>query len=62
MLLVGFLALDSAPAGIDAVWVMAAAAIGALGGMFGVNLQKTKLLESIKFETILLKICYTGFI
>lgn len=40
VLLVGFLALDSAPAGIDAVWVMAAAAIGALGGMFGVNLQK----------------------
>lgn len=24
--------------------------------------KKTKLLESIKFETILLKICYTGFI
>ncbi|AIQ20038.1 hypothetical protein H70357_27490 [Paenibacillus sp. FSL H7-0357] len=40
VLLVGFLALDSAPAGIDALWVMAAAAIGALGGMFGVNLQK----------------------
>ncbi|WP_342436896.1 TIGR04086 family membrane protein [Paenibacillus sp. FSL L8-0436] len=40
VLLVGFLALDSAPAGIDAVWVIAAAAIGALGGMFGVNLQK----------------------
>ncbi|MEK4060273.1 MULTISPECIES: TIGR04086 family membrane protein [Paenibacillus] len=40
VLLVGFLALDSAPAGIDALWVIAAAAIGALGGMFGVNLQK----------------------
>ncbi len=40
VLLVGFLALDSSPAGIDGLWVLAAAAIGALGGIFGVNLQK----------------------
>lgn len=36
-----FLALDSAPSGVDLLWVLAAAAIGALGGMFGVNLQKS---------------------
>ncbi|MNI22083.1 hypothetical protein D3C73_756290 [compost metagenome] len=41
VLLVGFLALDSSPAGIDGLWVLAAAAIGALGGIFGVNLQKS---------------------
>ncbi|WP_042201015.1 TIGR04086 family membrane protein [Paenibacillus camerounensis] len=41
VLLVGFLALDSSPAGIDGLWVLAAAAISALGGIFGVNLQKT---------------------
>ncbi|WP_342562551.1 TIGR04086 family membrane protein [Paenibacillus sp. FSL R7-0345] len=40
VLLVGFLALDSSPAGIDGLWVLTAAAIGALGGIFGVNLQK----------------------
>lgn len=41
ILLVGFLALDSAVAGADLLWIMAAAVIGALGGMFGVNLQKS---------------------
>lgn len=41
VLLVGFLALDSAPSGIDVLWILAAGAIGALGGMFGVNLQKS---------------------
>lgn len=41
ILLIGFLALDSAPAGVDLLWVLAAAVIGALGGMFGVNLQKS---------------------
>ena len=41
VLLIGFLALDSAPSGVDLLWVLAAAAIGALGGMFGVNLQKS---------------------
>lgn len=41
VLLVGFLALDSSPAGIDALWVLAAGAIGSLGGVFGVNLQKS---------------------
>ncbi|WP_410514357.1 TIGR04086 family membrane protein [Paenibacillus sp. BR2-3] len=40
ILLIGFLALDSALSGADLLWVMAAAALGALGGMFGVNLQK----------------------
>ncbi|SET69378.1 TIGR04086 family membrane protein [Paenibacillus sp. NFR01] len=40
VLLVGFLALDSSPAGMDLLWVLAAAGISALGGMFGVNLQK----------------------
>jgi len=39
--LVGFLALDSTLSGIDLLWVIAAASIGAIGGMFGVNLQKT---------------------
>ncbi|WP_150266588.1 TIGR04086 family membrane protein [Paenibacillus tepidiphilus] len=41
VLLIGFLALDSSPSGMDTLWVLAAAAIGALGGMFGVNLQKS---------------------
>lgn len=41
VLLVGFLALDSSPAGMDLLWVLAAAGISALGGMFGVNLQKS---------------------
>lgn len=41
VLLVGFLALDSAPSSIDLLWILAATAIGALGGMFGVNLQKS---------------------
>ncbi|MCL6602550.1 MAG: TIGR04086 family membrane protein [Paenibacillus sp.] len=41
ILLVGFLALDSAMAGTDFLWIVAAACIGALGGMFGVNLQKS---------------------
>ncbi|MEK4326757.1 TIGR04086 family membrane protein [Paenibacillus sp. FSL R7-0312] len=41
VLLIGFLALDSAPAGFDFLWVLAAAGIGALGGIFGVNLQKS---------------------
>ncbi|MNB89626.1 hypothetical protein D3C75_366610 [compost metagenome] len=41
VLLVGFLALDSSPAGIDGLWVLAAAAVSALGGIFGVNLQKS---------------------
>ncbi|AIQ54339.1 TIGR04086 family membrane protein [Paenibacillus sp. FSL R7-0331] len=41
VLLVGFLALDSTPAGIDGLWVLAAAAISAFGGIFGVNLQKS---------------------
>jgi len=41
ILLVGFLALDSALTGSDALWIMAAALIGAIGGMFGVNLQKS---------------------
>ncbi|NUU59882.1 TIGR04086 family membrane protein [Paenibacillus agri] len=40
VLIIGFLALDSAPSGTDLLWTLAAAAIGALGGMFGVNLQK----------------------
>lgn len=40
VLLVGFLALDSAPSGMDFLWVLVAAAIGAFGGIFGVNLQK----------------------
>jgi len=40
ILLVGFLALDSALTGSDMLWILAAAALGALGGMFGVNLQK----------------------
>lgn len=41
ILLVGFLALDSTPEGMDFLWVLAAAGISALGGMFGVNLQKS---------------------
>ncbi|WP_340025306.1 TIGR04086 family membrane protein [Paenibacillus sp. FSL K6-1096] len=41
VLLIGFLALDSSPAGMDFLWVLAAAGISALGGMFGVNLQKS---------------------
>ncbi|ULO08732.1 TIGR04086 family membrane protein [Paenibacillus sp. 19GGS1-52] len=41
VLLIGFMALDNSPAGADLLWVMAAAAIGALGGMFGVNLQRS---------------------
>lgn len=41
VLLIGFLALDSSPAGVDFLWVLAAAGISALGGMFGVNLQKS---------------------
>jgi putative membrane protein (TIGR04086 family) len=41
VLLIGFLALDSSPSAVDLLWVLAAAAIGALGGMFGVNLQKS---------------------
>lgn len=41
VLLVGFLALDSSPSSIDLLWILTAAAIGALGGMFGVNLQKS---------------------
>lgn len=40
VLMTGFLALDSAPSLTDMLWIVAAAAIGALGGMFGVNLQK----------------------
>ncbi|ASA23708.1 TIGR04086 family membrane protein [Paenibacillus donghaensis] len=40
VLLVGFLALDSSWSGSDLLWILAAAAIAALGGMFGVNLQK----------------------
>lgn len=42
VLLIGFLALDSTPSGMDCLWIMAAGAIGALGGMFGVNLQNPK--------------------
>lgn len=41
VLLIGFLALDSSPAGIDALWILAAGLIGTLGGIFGVNLQKS---------------------
>lgn len=41
VLLIGFLALDSTPSGMDFLWVLAAAGISALGGMFGVNLQKS---------------------
>ncbi|KGE18261.1 TIGR04086 family membrane protein [Paenibacillus wynnii] len=41
ILMVGFLALDSALTGSDLLWILAAAAIGAIGGMFGVNLQKS---------------------
>lgn len=41
VLLIGFMALDNSPAGADLLWILAAAAIGALGGMFGVNLQKS---------------------
>ncbi|MNC54792.1 hypothetical protein D3C76_692380 [compost metagenome] len=41
VLLVGFLALDSAPAGIDCLWILAAAGIAAFGGIFGVNLHKS---------------------
>lgn len=41
ILLIGFLALDSSPSSIDLLWVLAATAIGALGGIFGVNLQKS---------------------
>ncbi len=41
VLLIGFLALDSSPSSIDLLWILAATAIGALGGMFGVNLQKS---------------------
>jgi putative membrane protein (TIGR04086 family) len=41
VLLIGFLALDSSPEGIDLLWVLAAAGIGALGGIFGVNLQSS---------------------
>jgi putative membrane protein (TIGR04086 family) len=41
VLLIGFLALDSTPQGIDFLWVLAAAGISALGGIFGVNLQKS---------------------
>ncbi|WP_379134936.1 TIGR04086 family membrane protein [Paenibacillus sp. sgz500958] len=40
ILVVGFLALDSAFSGTGMLWVLAAAMLGALGGMFGVNLQK----------------------
>ncbi len=41
VLLIGFMALDNSPAGADLLWIMVAAAIGALGGMFGVNLQRS---------------------
>ncbi|MGN7765319.1 TIGR04086 family membrane protein [Paenibacillus sp. 22594] len=41
ILLIGFLALDSAPAGIDCLWILGAAGIAAFGGMFGVNLHKS---------------------
>ena len=41
VLLIGFLALDSSPSSIDLLWILAATTIGALGGMFGVNLQKS---------------------
>ncbi|MNC76380.1 hypothetical protein D3C75_1280890 [compost metagenome] len=41
VLLIGFLALDSAPSVMDCLWILAAAGIAALGGMFGVNLQKS---------------------
>lgn len=41
VLLIGFMALDNSPAGADLLWILAAAAIGALGGMFGVNLQRS---------------------
>ncbi|ETT59014.1 hypothetical protein C173_30126 [Paenibacillus sp. FSL R7-277] len=41
VLLIGFLALDSSPGGMDFLWVLAAAGISALGGIFGVNLQKS---------------------
>ncbi|MRN55827.1 TIGR04086 family membrane protein [Paenibacillus monticola] len=41
VLLIGFMALDNSPTGADLLWIMAAAAIGAFGGMFGVNLQRS---------------------
>jgi putative membrane protein (TIGR04086 family) len=41
VLLIGFLALDSALSGADMLWVIAAAVLGAFGGIFGVNLQKS---------------------
>ncbi|GGF94557.1 hypothetical protein GCM10010912_44380 [Paenibacillus albidus] len=41
ILLVGFLALDSPFSGSDLLWILAASAIGALGGMFGVNLSRS---------------------
>ncbi|WP_019909071.1 TIGR04086 family membrane protein [Paenibacillus sp. HW567] len=41
VLLIGFLALDSAPSVRDCLWILVAAGIAALGGMFGVNLQKS---------------------
>ncbi|MFD1772823.1 TIGR04086 family membrane protein [Paenibacillus rhizophilus] len=40
VLLIGFLALDSPLKAPDLLWIAAAAFIGALGGMFGVNFQK----------------------
>ncbi|MDT3426659.1 putative membrane protein (TIGR04086 family) [Paenibacillus forsythiae] len=40
VLIIGFLALDSPLKPVDLVWIAAAAFIGALGGMIGVNFQK----------------------
>ncbi|AIQ14054.1 TIGR04086 family membrane protein [Paenibacillus durus] len=40
VLIIGFLALDSQLKAVDLLWIAAAAVIGALGGMFGVNFQK----------------------
>ncbi|WP_025692368.1 TIGR04086 family membrane protein [Paenibacillus zanthoxyli] len=40
VLVIGFLALDSPLKAVDLLWIAAAAVIGALGGMFGVNFQK----------------------